>query len=35
VEEYLEMLEREGLTHTVALLRDYSIAEPGSASFGI
>jgi hypothetical protein len=28
VEEYLEMLEREGLTETVAILRDYIISEP-------
>jgi len=25
IEEYLEMLEREGLTHTVSVLRDYMI----------
>lgn len=28
VEEYLEMLEGEGLTETVAILRDYIISEP-------
>lgn len=27
VEEYLEMLEREGLTETVAVLREYMVAE--------
>lgn len=27
VDEYLKMLEREGLTHTVSLLRDYIVSE--------
>ena len=27
VEEYLEMLEKEGLTETVAILREYMAAE--------
>jgi hypothetical protein len=29
IEEYLEMLEREGLAETVAVLRDYMIADEG------
>ena len=27
VDEYLEMLEREGLTHTVSILRDYMLGD--------